>query len=438
LHDDLTGLYNRRAIASRVNALVSVNTGSRYHALFLIDLDHFKIINDSQGHRIGDKILKEVSGRLGSLVTDKRNLARLGGDEFILIVENVGREREEAGKNAMIFAKKLLATIRKPLKIDESEYYLSAGAGIDVFNKDVDFETILKHADNALSDAKIKAVNQISIFYPDMQLATNKRLNIENILRNELKHDRLFVNYQPKFEAGGEVYSAEALVRMISEGREIISPADFIPVAEETGMIIELGLKVIEKVFDFTVHHRGLFERSGLKSIAINISPTQFSDDSFCERIVSLAKKYAIPKNFIILEITEEAVVSNTHRVIDTMMRMKKEGFKLSIDDFGTGYSSLRYLQKFPLDELKIDKSFVDEISVDERAQAIIKTIISMADNLGFDVVAEGVEEMIQFQLLETCGCRHFQGYLFSKPLPESDFIAKLETQVTSRSENSE
>ncbi len=434
-HDELTGLYNRRAIAWRVNKLITCNDTGQYNALILIDLDHFKFINDSQGHHIGDQILRKISLRLTGQIADNRNIARSGGDEFMLIVEDLTTDREQARKNASLFVRKLLDTIQKPLEIDGSEYHINAGVGIEVFNKDIDFETILKHADNALYHAKTRGVNQLSLFYSDMQSVSDKRLTIENILRNEIKNDRLLINYQPKCDSNGDVYSAEALVRMRREDGQIISPADFIPIAEETGMIVKLGQQIIEKVFDFIAHHRALIEQSYLKSIAINISPTQFADNHFCEQIVSQAKKYGIPDHFIVLEITEEAVVSDIQYVIDTMLAIKNSGFKLSIDDFGTGYSSLRYLQKFPLDELKIDKSFVDEIAVSDQAQAIIKTIVDMAHNLGFEVVAEGVEDSGQLELLNNYGCNFFQGYLFSRPLAEDDFIEKLKTQVVSLTE---
>jgi diguanylate cyclase (GGDEF)-like protein len=432
LHDGLTGLYNRRAIAWRVNELIADNNTGQYNALILIDLDHFKLINESQGYHVGDKILKKISFRLRRLIADNRNIARTGGDEFVLIVEELTTDKEQAVKNVSQFARKILNVIQKPLKVEGSQYHLSAGIGIEVFNKEIDFETILKHADNALYHAKMGGVNQLALFYADMQHASDKRMKIESLLRNEIKNDRLIVNYQPKCDKNGVIYSAEALVRMRNENGQMVSPADFIPIAEETGLIIKLGQQIVKKVFEFIIHHQQLIEKSGIKSIAVNVSPTQFSDNHFRKQIAEQAKKYNIPDDFIVLEITEEAVVSDMQYVIDAMLAIKKSGFKLSIDDFGTGYSSLRYLQKFPIDELKIDKSFIDEVTKSDKAQAIIKTIIDMAKHLGFEVLAEGVEDAEQLKLLNDYGCRFFQGYLFFKPLNEDDFVEKLKDQADS------
>ena len=429
LHDELTDLYNRRAIEQRINTLITDN-GGMCHALALIDLDHFKLINESQGHHVGDQVLKKIASRLLHSIAENNIVARSGGDEFVLIIENLTTDREEAGKLANLLIKDILAAIQQPLKIDGSEYHVSACAGIEIFNEKIDFKTILKHAENALHHAKIKGVNQVALFYSDMQFARDKRMQIETLLRNAIKNNRMIINYQPKCTKDGTIYSAEALVRMIDEDGRMVSPADFIPIAEETGLISELGEQIINKVFECIANHQALMERSAITSISINISPTQFSNSHFHEQITEQARQYGIPRNFIILEITEEAVVSDIQHIIDTMHTIKHSGFKLSIDDFGTGYSSLNYLQKFPLDELKIDKSFIDEVTVNDRAQAIIKTILDMARHLGFEVVAEGVETFDQLELLNNYGCNFFQGYVFYKPLSETDFLEKLKNQA--------
>jgi EAL domain-containing protein (putative c-di-GMP-specific phosphodiesterase class I) len=264
-----------------------------------------------------------------------------------------------------------------------------------------------------------------------MQFVSDKRMKIENLLRHAIENNHLKIHYQPKCDQNGVIYSAEALVRMMGEDGRPVSPVDFIPIAEETGLISELGLQIITKVFAFITHHQKLIEQANIKSISINVSPTQFSNSLFHKQIAEQAHKFNIPEKFIVLEITEEAIVSDIEYVIDVMNTIKNSGFKLSIDDFGTGNSSLRYLQKFPLDELKIDKSFVDEITLSDRAQAIIKTIIDMARNLDFEVVAEGVEDRDQLELLKNYGCNLFQGYLFSKPLPETDFVEELKNQAS-------
>ncbi|QOP46452.1 putative bifunctional diguanylate cyclase/phosphodiesterase [Sulfurimonas paralvinellae] len=427
LHDSLTNLYNRKAIEKQIKEIVQHKyLKQQYHALFLISIDHFKFINDSLGHQMGDFVLQEVAQRLLLLNINEKDVGRLGGDIFMFVIEDMGTNIEQAKKTALDYGQHILEVIQEPLKIKQLEYHISASIGIKLFGKESNVDTIIKNADNALHRAKLKGVNQIELFYPKMQVSIDRRLRIEEVLREEIKNNRLIVNFQPKCYLNGVIYSAESLVRMQSVDGEFFSPAEFIPIAEDIGLIIEIGKQVMMKVFDFIHQNRALIEQSSIQSIAINISPTHFAIDGFCDQLTALSRQYNLPENFITIEITEEATVTNIQHLIDIMNCLKKSGFNLSIDDFGTGYSSLQYLQKFPLDELKIDKSFIDEIVTKPQSQAIVKTIITMAHNLDFHVVAEGVEDAEQLALLREYGCDLIQGYLFSKPLDEKAFINKL------------
>lgn len=267
-----------------------------------------------------------------------------------------------------------------------------------------------------------------------MQISTDRRLRVEEVLRNAIKNESLIVYFQPKCDLNDTIYSAEALVRMQSDDGGFFSPAEFIPIAEEDGLIIELGKVVIKKVFKFIHNYEEIIKQSTLKNIAINISPIHFASDNFCEEITVESKKYKIKENFITVEITEEATIRDIYKLIEVMNCLKENGFNLSIDDFGTGYSFFQYLQKFPLDELKIDKSFIDEIPTSPQALAIVKTIISMVHNLNFHVVAEGVEYPEQLEFLKKYKCDLFQGYIFYKPLNKEDFLKVLKNNTNKRS----
>ncbi len=284
----------------------------------------------------------------------------------------------------------------------------------------------MKHADNALYKAKEKGRNNIAFFNEQMQSSTDRRLELEQILHHAIENDRFIIYYQPKFDRERKLCSAEALTRLQHKDGTLIPPVEFIPFAEETGLILEIDRMVIRKIFRFVLENRINIEKSGMKSIAINISSAQFMMADFVQFIITEADRFSIDPHSIILEITEEAVVSNIEHTIETMLALKQHGFQFSIDDFGTGYSSLHYLMNLPLDELKIDKSFVDHILDNERSVAVVQTIITLAQNLRLSVVAEGVENDEQFRALYQYGSTVFQGYLFSRPIPEEEFSGQL------------
>ncbi len=427
LHDALTGLPNRRMINQlMIDAIAHCHEANGYGVLFYIDLDQFKLLNDSMGHTVGDRILLEISSRLVSVCKPGYQPSRIAGDEFLILQSKVVTGREEAKASAMDFAKKILSGISERIKIDNSCFKIKACIGITIFGTEVNAEVVMKQADNALYHAKETGRGQIMFFAPNMQKMTDRRLQLEQLIDDAIEKDLFFVNYQPKYDHQHKISSAEALVRLRGKNGSIVSPGEFIPIAEESGLVIKIGDRIIEKVFEFIKTNQLDIEQSGIKSIAINVSPTQYSARGFTDKVVAYAKKFEIDPDFIILEITEEVVAGSIDAVLDVMMQLKKHGFNFSIDDFGTGYSSLRYLRNFPLNELKIDKSFVDDILEDDKAVAVVKTIIDMAHNLKLDVVAEGVENIEQFNILHQYGCELYQGFLFSRPLMENDFLAEL------------
>ncbi len=433
LHDALTGLPNRRMVNQlMIDAIAHCQAANGCAALFYIDLDQFKLLNDSMGHTVGDKILLEISSRLMMISDMGYQPARMAGDEFLALQTRMIAGREEAKTVALDCAKQILSSISENIVIDSNHFKLTACIGIAIFGAEGNTEVIMQQADNALYHAKEKGRGQIEFFAPDMQTATDRRLQLERLINDAIEHDLLFINYQPQYDRQHNICSAEALVRMRDKNGNIVSPGEFIPVAEENGLIINIGDCIIEKVFAFIKKHQFDIEQSGIENIAINVSPTQYSARGFTDKIVACARQFEIDPGFIILEITEEVVAGSIDAVLDVMMQLKKHGFKFSIDDFGTGYSSLRYLRNFPLAELKIDKSFIDDLLTDDKAIAIVKTIIDIAHNLKLDVVAEGVENEDQLNILKQFGCELYQGFHFSRPLIENDFLSALKSNSCS------
>ncbi len=427
LHDALTGLPNMRMINSLIkDAIVRCQTTNKYGALFYIDPDQLKLVSDSLGHATRDRVLLEISNRLTAVCGKNYQPAKIAGNEFLVLQNKMLSSREDAKTTALAFAKEILSLISEKIIIGNNSIKITVSIGIALFGAESETETIIKQADNALYHGKEKGRNQITLFTPSMQEMTDKRLWLEQLISVATEEELLFVNYQPKYDAQHKIYSAEALVRMHDMNGDTVSPGEFIPLAEESGQIIQIGDHIIEIIFGFIQKNQSDIARSGLKSIAINISPIQYSAPGFVERIIAYAKQYKVDPDFIILEITEDVMVDNIDTVLDVMVRLKKYGFKFSIDDFGTGYSSFRYLKNLPLNELKIDKSFINDMLKDDKAAAIIKTIINMAHNLKFDIVAEGVENADQFDTLLQYGCELYQGFLFSRPLEENAFLGRL------------
>ncbi|PHR85532.1 MAG: hypothetical protein COA59_00825 [Colwellia sp.] len=425
--DTLTGLPNRAFFQANQARLVKKNIN---HALLVFDLDNFKKINDSMGHQIGDIILCQVAKRMLMLSRKKDSVYRLGGDEFSIIIENTNDIHTIAS-----LAKNILRTIALPFKLKNQEIVLYSSIGIVLFPEDgLTGHELLKNADTAMYHAKGSGGNKYQFFSDSMNKQAVKRLQIENLIRHGLKEDSFSVYYQPKIEiATGKIAGMEALVRFETPNKGIVSPIVFIPVSEETGQIVDIGEIVLRKACFATKKwvDAGLFDGR----VAVNLSAVQFTQANLVAQITNILKESQLPAKHLELEITEGTVMDSPQKAIDTMLQIRAMGIHLSLDDFGTGYSSLAYLKKFPLNTLKIDKAFIDDIEQSEQGRNMVATIVTIAHNLSMDVVAEGVETNQQLNFLAELHCEQLQGYLYSKPLATDHFQKYLLAhQITSKS----
>ena len=424
-HDGLTALPNRMLLMDRLEQVMSSNKRQNcFSALMYIDFDRFKKINDSLGHSVGDALLQEVANRFKHELRQEDTIARLGGDEFVILLTNLPSNRETAITEAQHIANKLHNAIEKEIKIFGHSLFITLSIGVVIITEDEEnTETVMMHADTAMYQAKANGRNGTQFFMPEMQAIAKMRLELEKDLRHALERQEIQVFYQPQTNIEGELVGAEALIRWIHPQRGFISPVDFIPIAEESETIIlEMGRHVLEDACQKIQQWQSI---ESLKHIAVNVSPVQFRQPDFVAVVQQVIEQANIDAKKLTLELTEGILVDNVEDVILKMQELKQLGIHFSIDDFGTGYSSLAYLTKFPLDQLKIDKSFVDDIGKDEDDQVIIETIIAMADRLSFNLIAEGVETSEQIQFLKDKGCFNYQGYYFSKPLPGIEFSKK-------------
>ena len=428
LHDSLVDLPNRRSLKIDLEKRVKeCREKGEYAALYFLDLDFFKVLNDSLGHTVGDAVLLEVAKRLRRLQKWGVKVYRIGGDEFLILTKPLSKEKKEAEAFTLELTKEIQSLLEEDIVLEHRTIKITASIGIELFKEADDAETVIMHADNALYQAKEGGRNRFAFFYEHMQSDADKRLEMEQMLHKVLQDDEFIIYFQPKFDRERKIRSAETLVRVKGIDGELVSPGEFIPLAQKTGMILEIDRQIVRKVFEFIRQNKQKIENTTLKSIAINISPNQFIMADFPRFMVNEAKRYGIDPDFIILEITEEAVVSNVDYALQAMLELKKHGFHFSIDDFGTGYSSMRYLMNFPLDELKIDKSFIDHILDNERSVAVIQTIITLAKNFHLNVVAEGIETKEQLEAIYKYGDVLVQGYVFSRPLPKEEFLELLQ-----------
>jgi len=418
-------LPNRMLLMDRLEQVMSSNKRQNcFSALMYIDFDRFKKINDSLGHSVGDALLQEVANRFKHELRQEDTIARLGGDEFVILLTNLPSNRETAITEAQHIANKLHTAIEKEIKIFGHSLFITLSIGVVIITEDEEnTETVMMHADTAMYQAKANGRNGTQFFMPEMQAIAKMRLELEKDLRHALERQEIQVFYQPQTNIEGELVGAEALIRWIHPQRGFISPVDFIPIAEESETIIlEMGRHVLEDACQKIQQWQSI---ESLKHIAVNVSPVQFRQPDFVAVVQQVIEQANIDAKKLTLELTEGILVDNVEDVILKMQELKQLGIHFSIDDFGTGYSSLAYLTKFPLDQLKIDKSFVDDIGKDEDDQVIIETIIAMADRLSFNLIAEGVETSEQIQFLKDKGCFNYQGYYFSKPLPGIEFSKK-------------
>ena len=426
-YDALTGLPNRRLLHDRLRlALMASARRDRQGALLFIDLDNFKTLNDTLGHDMGDRLLQQVGKRLSGCVRERDTVARLGGDEFVVMLEDLGQRADDAAGQSRNIGEKILAVLNRPYDLDGQEYHNTPSVGITLFGGGNDgIDELMKRADLAMYEAKAMGRNTLRFFDPQMQAVVTARASLEKDLREALQKRQLLLFYQPQVDAAGSAIGAEALVRWQHPRRGMVSPAEFIPLAEETGLILPLGLWVLETACAQLAVWDAQPGRECF-SVSVNVSARQFRQPNFVEQVLAvLASSGANPRN-LKLELTESMLLDNTQEMIARMSALKERGVGFSLDDFGTGYSSLSYLKRLPLDQLKIDQSFVQDLLTDPNDEVIARTIVVLASTLGLSVIAEGVETVEQRDALAAQGCHAYQGYLFSRPLPVADFDAFL------------
>lgn len=427
-YDTLTGLPNRALLRDRLqHALIAATRRQRQAALLHIDLDNFKNINDTLGHDQGDLIIKEVVVRLRTCARASDTLARIGGDEFILLLEGPLQDKQDLLNQARVIGDKVLAALCQPYAVGESTHHSSASIGITLFGgaEHDNVEEPLKQAELAMYQAKAAGRATLRFFDPQMQATVSARASLESRLREALANNQFLLHYQPQVDGSGQVTGSEALVRWLDPKRGMVSPGEFIPVAEQSGLILPLGQWVLESACNELARWASEPAMAHL-TVSVNVSARQFHQSSFVELVLDTLKRTGANPKQLKLELTESMLVDDIAGVIAKMNALKGYGVSFSLDDFGTGYSSLAYLKRLPLDQLKIDQSFVRDILIDPNDAAIAKTVIALAESMGLGVIAEGVETEGQRDFLANAGCRAYQGYLFSKPLPLDDFVAIL------------
>ena len=418
-YDELTGLPNRRLLMDRLERAVASSTREGCHgALLFLDLDNFKGINDTLGHEWGDRLLVQVGARVSACVRATDTVARLGGDEFVVVIEGLHAEEAEAAAEAEAVAQKVLAALNQPYQIEGCEMHSTPSIGIALFrDAQQPVQELLKRADLAMYQAKAQGRNMLCFFDPAMQAAASARSALEGDIRLGLARAEFLLHYQPVVDATGQLLGAEALVRWNHPQRGMVSPADFIPLAEQTGLILPLGRQVLA----MACHQLALWAADPARAgwtLAVNVSAQEFRQSEFVQDVLAVLRDSGADARRLKLELTESLLLHDVEDSILKMQALRTLGVGFSLDDFGTGYSSLSYLKRLPLDQLKIDQSFVRDVLTDPNDAAIACTIITLAHSLALDVVAEGVETEGQRAFLLRNGCQRFQGYLFGRPGP--------------------
>ena len=427
-YDPLTAMPNRRLLLNRLEKSCSTSRRSGQHgALLMIDLDHFKTLNDTLGHDVGDRLLVEVAMRLADCIREGDTAARLGGDEFIVMLDNLGRDAESAGVQAEIVAEKIRLELARPYLLQaDTEYFRSASVGISLFHgHDKTVDVLLKQADIALYKAKDAGRNTIRFFDCAMQTALDERAALEAGLRRALSRDELILHVQPQVNAERQLIGAEVLLRWHPPTQPMVLPGDFIPLAEDTGLIVPIGLWVLDQA---CAELRRWADEPGMAELymAVNVSARQFRQPDFVTQVADALSRHAVNPQRLKLELTESLLLDNVEDVVEKMQALRRLGVRFSLDDFGTGYASLSYLKRFPFEQLKVDRSFIRDIMTNSDDAGIVRAIIAMGNTLRLSVVAEGVEDSEQHAYLVRHGCSLFQGYLFGKPMSFEDFRQKL------------
>lgn len=418
-YDELTGLLNRKSFYEKFAETLSQakrHKVENIRGVIYIDLEHFNTVNDTFGHHIGDEVLIEASKRVKSCVRESDYVFRLGSDEFNIILNHLQEETD-----AVFVAKKLLESISQPFYIESNNIKIGANIGIAIYPKDGgDIETLMKNADTALYEAK-KERNSYCFFTPEMQKKAQDRMQLINSMYRALENNEFVLYYQPQVNQEGLVTGAEALIRWQHPTLGFIPPLKFIPLAEESGLIVPIGSWVLETA----CAEMRRWHKMGLDdlTLSVNLSVNQFKDKDLIKHIKKSITNSDINPHYLHLEITESSLMEDFEQNVSKLNILREMGIKFSIDDFGTGYSSLSYLKKLPINTLKIDRSFVMDIPSDKEDSALVKTIISMAQEFGYELIAEGVESQEQANYLRSLKCDIIQGFLYSKPLPGEEFV---------------
>jgi diguanylate cyclase (GGDEF)-like protein/PAS domain S-box-containing protein len=431
-YDPLTALPNRRLLTDRLRQLLASRShGVGQAALLLIDIDHFKALNDLKGNTVGDLLLNEVAKRLLSCSREGDTVARLGSDEFVLLLHNLGSGPGQTAALAKVVGEKILKALNLPYWLMDFEHSCTCSMGISLSGASSSAEEMLQHASTAMYEAKAAGRNTLRFFDPAMQAALEARAKLEADLRLALVQHQFALHYQIQVNADGRAIGAEALIRWYHPEKGLVSPATFIPLAEEIGLILPLGQWILEtacaqiQVWESQPDTRDLV-------LAVNVSARQLNAAEFIDQVEAVLMASGIEPLHLKLEITESMLLVDVENVIRTMRQLKAMGVSFSMDDFGTGYSSLQYLKRLPLDQVKIDQSFVRDIMASKSDQVLVGTILAMADSLNLSAIAEGVETLAQRDMLASKGCSNFQGYFFSKPLPVEAFNTLLSQNLAS------
>jgi diguanylate cyclase (GGDEF)-like protein/PAS domain S-box-containing protein len=427
-HDPLTRLPNRQLLLDRLqHSLVSSARSGRKGALLFLDLDNFKTLNDTLGHAMGDLLLQQASERLTTCIREGDTVARLGGDEFVVMLENLSAQTIVAAEQAEAVGGMILASLSQPYQLDSHTFRCTGSIGATIFSGDhQESEELLKQADIAMYEAKKAGRDNLRFFDHKMQDTINARAALEAELHKALESRQFRLHYQIQIHRSRRALGAEALIRWNHPTRGLLSPADFIPLAEDTGLIMPIGKWVLHTACA-QLNAWANDEQTRNLVLAVNISARQFHQPDFVAQVLTAMQRNAINPNLLKLELTESLLLEDIEDTVATMNALKATGVQLSLDDFGTGYSSLQYLKVLPLDQIKIDRSFVRDVASNNNDAAIVQTIIAMAETLDLDVIAEGVETEAQLEFLKLRGCHAYQGYLFGKPVPIEQFKVSLD-----------
>lgn len=422
-YDPLTGLPNRQLMQDRLQHSLASSTRLGLHgALLFVDLDDFKTLNDTRGHNIGDRLLQLAAQRLLGCVGRGDTVARFGGDEYVVILEALSANPEQAATLAELTGEQMLTAMIRPYTLGDESYHGTVSIGVSLFQgSEIGFEELIRRADSAMHQAKRRGRNTLHFYDPAVQAVLETRLQLERDLHLALEERQFCLYFQPQVDRAGRVIGAEALLRWLSPEKGMISPAEFIPLAEETGLIVALGSWVMESACVQLKAWEGDSATAHLE-LAVNVSARQFHQAGFVEQVLEVISQTGINPARLKLELTESLILDHIESAIVTMNRLREAGVRFAMDDFGTGYSSLSYLTQLPLDQLKIDQSFIRNMADKPVNAVIVQTIIGMAGNLDMEVIAEGVETREQFEFLKAHGCRMFQGYYFGRPTPIAEF----------------